>query len=134
MRVLAENRFFALALDTERSLVRWTRTPLPLATVDEFEDIARKTVLALLPIDRGTHVLLVDLRESPMRNDEAFEQAALRFRKDVHRGFQRSAVLVKTHAGQLQIARHIKERPADAAAHQTFLDEAEALAYLLGKA
>jgi hypothetical protein len=132
VRVLAENRYYVLSLDPPRSLVRWARTAVPYRAVEEFDDVSRAAVLALLPVDRSTHVLLVDVREAPMRNDDAFEAVALRFRRDIHHGFLRSAVLVRTRAGQLQIQRHIKERPLDVPDHPTFLDEEEALAYLAG--
>jgi hypothetical protein len=134
LRVLIDHRHFSLTLDPDQSLVRWTRTALAYDAVEEFEDVTRSTILALLPVDRTRHVLLIDLRTAPMRNDPAFEEAALRFRRDIHRGFARSAVLVKTRAGQLQIMRHVKERPYDTPDHPTFLEEEEALAYLVAVA
>jgi hypothetical protein len=130
--VLAANRFFQLTIDRDRKLVRWMRTPMPYSMVEQFDDVARASVLGLLTVDRGTHALLIDLREGPMRNDPAFEEAALRFRRDIHRGFARSAVLVRSRAGLLQISRHLSERPLDVKEHPTFLDEEEALAYLAG--
>lgn len=133
MRVLAENVHFRMTLDDERSLVRWARTAVPYDAVEQFEDVARATVLALLAIDRAKHTLLVDLRDGPMRNDEAFEQVALRFRRDVHHDFARSAVLVRSRAGKLQIDRHHTERPGEIPNHPTFLDEAEAIEFLAGK-
>jgi hypothetical protein len=130
VHVLAENRHFRLTLDAPLWLVRWARTPLPFDAVEEFEDVARATVLGLLHVDRPTHSLLIDVRDGPMRNDEGFEKVAHRFRRDIHHGFARSAVLVRSLAGRLQILRHEKEYPLDGPAAPTFLDEAEALAYL----
>ncbi len=130
MRVLAESFFFSLTVDPEAKLVRWARTPVPYDAVEQFEDVSRATVLGLLRIDRAEHVLLIDLREGPMRNDDAFEKVAYQFRRDIHHGFTRVAVLVRTSAGRLQISRHVTERPDDARNHPTFLDEAEARAYL----
>jgi hypothetical protein len=74
VRVLAENVHFRLTLDEERSLVRWARTAVAYDAVEQFEDVARATVLALFAI-------------------------ALRFRRDLHHDFARSAVLVRSRAG-----------------------------------
>jgi hypothetical protein len=130
VEILAENRHFRLTLDAGRWLVVWVRTAVPYDALEEFEDVSRATVLGLLHVDRPTHKLLVDLREGPMRNDEGFEAAAHRFRRDVHHGFARSAVLVRSQAGRLQIVRHEKESPLEGASPPTFLDEGEALGFL----
>ena len=128
--LLAENPYFRMTLDAEARLVRWIRTTLPYGTVEQFEDVSRTTVLGLLNVDRPTHSLLVDIRESPMRNDPQFEAVVHRFRRDVHHGFWRSAVLVRSQAGKLQIMRHEHESPLEGVAHATFLDEGKAMEFL----
>jgi hypothetical protein len=132
VELLAENAHFRLTYDAPARLVRWARTRVPYDALEQFEDVSRATVLGLLAIDRPTHALLVDLRESPMRNDPAFEEAAHRFRRDIHHGFARSAVLVRSRAGLLQIGRHAKERPVEGEI-EAFMDEGAALAYLAAR-
>jgi hypothetical protein len=132
VRVLCETPHFRLTVDRQRALVHWARSSVPIATLAQYEDMARKTVLALLALDRSKHSILIDVRQSPLRNDPSFDEAMLRFRRDIHRGFARTAVLVRTRAGVLQISRHAKERPDDVPEFRTFMDEAEAIAFLTG--
>lgn len=110
-------------------LVRATRTREPYTSIDEvhatFLDLRRR--LRELPIDRGRHALLVDLRDGPLRSDPPFEAAAREHRPHVFDGFAAGAALVRTLSGKLQLAR--MER-VDGSAYRTFDDEAEALAFL----
>jgi hypothetical protein len=130
VRVIADTRYFRLSLDPQRMLVRWARTNIVLESVDEYEQMTHATVLALLPIDRPKHAMLIDLRDAPLRNDPGFEEINRRFRRDLHHGFARSAVLVRTRAGMLQINRHTSEFPGEVRGHRAFMVEEDAVAFL----
>jgi hypothetical protein len=79
-----------------------------------------------LPLDRGRHGLVVDLRDGPQRSDPAFEEATKDHRARVFEGFRAGAVLVRTLSGKLQLGRHERTDRA----YRAFDDEAEALAFL----
>ncbi len=72
--------------------------------------------------------ILMDLRDGPARNDQAFEDIIDQYRKLSWGRFAKRAILVKTAAGALQIRRleatHLSKTVA------VFVDEGEALAFL----
>ena len=79
--------------------------------------------------DRSRYRLLVDLREGPFRTDRAFEERFEKFRAEMLRGYARTAILVRSAVGKLQVQRHARE---DATPLQVFDDEGAALAFLAG--
>jgi hypothetical protein len=69
---------------------------------------------------------LLDLRAIPAgRNDEAFEQLAMRAQGALARTFSRNAVLVRSAVGKLQIRRLTH------GARAVYQDEAEAIRFLV---
>lgn len=50
--------------------------------------------------------LLVDARRGPGRNDQLFEQLQSEYRSRIFDRFRRTAVVIKTYAGKLQVARY----------------------------
>jgi hypothetical protein len=125
-RELVRNEYFRLSAEDEARLMRLDRSPVPFASSDAIED-------AFLDIGRGTEgvtaawALLIDSRDAPARNDPAFEEHFKRVRRPILGRFGRIAVLVKSAAGKLQIARYARE---DNLHLTVFDDEAEALAFL----
>ncbi|MEM6294022.1 MAG: hypothetical protein AAGA54_22280 [Myxococcota bacterium] len=75
--------------------------------------------------------LLIDLRRGLGRNDVEFEQRLAARRKELFMRFRRSALLVRTAVGQLQVRRHME---ADGVEPAVFLDETEAVAWLRARA
>lgn len=71
--------------------------------------------------------LLIDTRDAPLRNDRAFESALVRARALVSDRFSRSAVLVHTAAGKLQVSRYASQAPLSP---RVFDDEPDALSFL----
>jgi hypothetical protein len=67
------------------------------------------------------------MRRAPLNNDPSFEQAAVRARAVLVRGFPRVAVLVQTAVGSLQVKRHIRQ---DGLTIAVLSDDADAVAYL----
>ena len=59
-------------------------------------------------IPKSRCALLIDSRQAPARNDPEFERAMAPLRQDLLRGFPRTAILVQTAVGALQVTRHAK--------------------------
>jgi hypothetical protein len=69
-----------------------------------FSDVER----LLASVERRLHVLLVDVRRGPGRNDPGFEAAIEQHRGKLLLGFARNAALCATPAGHLHIQRYAK--------------------------
>jgi hypothetical protein len=82
---------------------------------------------ALEGIDRAAHLLLLDSRAAPGRNDPDFEAVFATYRERFLKGWQHVAVLVQSMPGKLQILRHQRE----GLAAEVFTDQAQALTSLL---
>jgi hypothetical protein len=111
----------------EGDLVRAVRTPRPYETIAQLEASLQALAVGMRVQERAGRKLLVDVRDGPFRNDDANERAVLRHRRALFKGFARVAVLVRTAVGRLQTNRIAREARDE---HLSFLDEAEALAYL----
>jgi hypothetical protein len=74
------------------------------------------------------HVFLMDVREGPLRTDDGFEQVVRDAGPELSHRFKRSAILVKTAVGALQMKRILRERGGRS---EVFDDEEKAIAYLL---
>jgi hypothetical protein len=125
MPELFRDAYYLAALDEPRGLVRLERSPAPFPSLDEME----RSFVAIEPIlaRQAGRKLLLDLRRGPPgRNDDDFEQVVERWRRKLV-GFTRTAVLVRSVAGKLQVQRLAREegRPAN-----VFQDEVEALRFL----
>ena len=126
MRELLQGEHFILMIDDERRMVRRTRTGRPFASVSAAEAAWEEMLQAIDTIERAKHTLFIDLRATQPRDDAAYESLVERNLPRLFAGFRRSAILVKTHAGRLQILRMHKDTPRV----QAFVDETAALAYL----
>jgi len=129
MAVLFTTPQITLTSEAESRLVRYVRSSVPYASLDEYERLHERAGAALDQLGRRRHVLLVDMREATLNNDPAFERSAGRCRRLLVQDFRRMAVLVKTAVGALQVGRHIREDSLDA---PVFNDETLAVSYLLG--
>lgn len=129
MALLLTTPEIVLTTDADTRLVRYVRTSVPYASLEEYEQLHQRAGRVLDHLGRKQHVLLVDLRAATMNNDPAFERTATRCRQLLVRDFRRLAVLVKTAVGALQIGRHIREDSLDS---PIFSDETAAISYLLG--
>jgi hypothetical protein len=128
MREVYGSDYYVVALDEAKHLVRATRSSKPFLDVGTVSDELERMIAAVRgKIDAASCVLLVDVREGPLRNDPAFENAS-RPIAELSRSFRRQAVLVKTATGRLQLNRIGRERGNPMS---VFEDEAEALAHLL---
>ena len=128
MELLLRDAYLDIAFDRAQRLVRIARSSTAYPSLQAYDAEVSAILGALQPLDRRPLRLLVDLRLGPMRNDLGSEAVATRFRRDVLHGFARVAVLVATQVGKLQITRHAH---VDHVVPHTFLNEADALAFLL---
>jgi hypothetical protein len=123
-RRLLETPYSTIYQDTERRLTRFVRTALPYATV---EDITLEGIVVQRALDKaGRARLLVDLRVVAARDDPVFEAAIARFRAKLLHGGARTAILVRTAMGALQVKRHLRE---DGLRVEVFDQEEDALAF-----
>jgi hypothetical protein len=117
-----------MSFDDTNRLCRLVRTSTGMdvnGVVEAFAPIHA----ALRQIDRTRSLLLIDVRNAPLRNDSVLEAAIDREIHMIVPGFVKWCVLVRTSAGALQVNRVSRvRRPEDP---YVFRDEAEALAWLL---
>jgi hypothetical protein len=128
MRELHRSAHFVITVDEARRLVRRTRTDRGFESKEEIEDAYEDALKATAHIERTGHVLLVDVRLAPARNDPMFEQIIARYSPRLFDGFARLAILARTEVGKLQIMRLVSTYQQNTRA---FTDEGAALAYLL---
>lgn len=79
------------------------------ATLDELPIVWSPLFRTLDAIERRTHLLLLDSRAAPGQNDPAYETVFARYRHRLVEGWNRTAVLVQTTPGRLQLQRHQRE-------------------------
>lgn len=126
IRLLHEDAWFRVEHNPSDAVFRVARSSAPFADVPAAERAYREVDAALSAVPRGARLLL-DLRDAPPRNDEAFESMVERVRDRVFARFDRVAVLVRTAVGKLQVQRMNKGQ-----SHATiFDDEDRAFEYLL---
>ena len=116
-------------VDDYLSVHRVRRTAVPFESLQQLDDalaLLSKRLEALPP----RRALLVDLRVVAPRNDVAFEQrVGIQFPRLVGR-YARTAYLVKTAAGVLQLKRLSTAEPGSSVFHN---DEKSAISYLIGR-
>lgn len=122
--ILFQNEFYELSR-SPTGVFRLVRLPKPFGSIEELP-VAHHGLLDVLAA-HPARFLLIDLRAAPSRNDPEFERAFAPFRTRLSAGAQRVALLVRSKAGALQIARLAK---SDRTAPQVFEDEAAAIAWL----
>lgn len=110
-------------------LVRFARTSVPYAAAADIGESYALLHSAFPPHERGALSLLLDVRAGPMRTDPRFEKIVAAEMPRLFESWRRAGVLAATQAGVEQLAR-IRERAGMSG--RSFLDEQEALTWLLG--
>lgn len=110
-------------------MLRITRSNVRFEREEDIETSSRAVLEATSRFDRSRYRLLVDLRDGPLRTDRTFEERFEKFRAEMLRGYARTAILVRSAVGKLQVQRHAR---ADATPLQVFDDEKAALEFLAG--
>jgi hypothetical protein len=131
MQVILQTTHIELRLNPELHLISFRRTSERLKDLPLAEANYQQAVSTLDQFDRSQYKLLVDLRDSPLRNDPSFENFVAKYRMRLFSGFIKTAILVKTAVGELQMNRLAREgKLAVADNRKIFREEHEALAYL----
>jgi hypothetical protein len=130
-REVVHNPYWILLEDPSLHVICARRTATPITDLAVIGDLESRMAARLGTIHRDHWRLLVDVREAPMRNDPAFEERMRPVQMHLLAGFARTATLVRTQVGKLQVMRTRRESGGDQA-NSVFLSEEEALAYLLG--
>lgn len=97
--------------DRDHRIVWLERTPLPFGSIDEVTLANGQVVQQLAPHHRQWGIV-VDMAHAPSRNDPAFESAMRGLRASVEASFARTAVLLGTQVGVLQVKRLAREDSA----------------------
>lgn len=97
--------------DGEARVVWLQRTALPFGSIDEVTSANEQVVKRFSPYHRRWG-LVVDMSQAGSRNDPAFEEAMRGLRAAVAESFARTAVLLGTQVGVLQVKRLTREDSA----------------------
>lgn len=97
--------------DRDHRVVWLHRTAQPFASLDEVTVANEQVVQKLEPRYRLWGVV-VDMAHAPARNDPAFESAMRGLRAAINASFARTAVLLGTQVGVLQVKRIAREDSA----------------------
>jgi sulfite reductase (NADPH) flavoprotein alpha-component len=104
IRRLHDSEFWLLEEFPEQQIAVLHRTPLPASSLAALA-ADNDALLAVLREEHRGFGLVVDTREAPLRNDKAFEQTMEKLRVELTSHFQRSAVLLDSALGELQVNR-----------------------------
>ena len=126
-----QDPYMTLEVEPARRLVRLRRSSASYQDLSTLRESLDTLNLQLKNVERAEYAMLQDLRDARGRNDEQFETVMTRERKRMHDGFRKVAIVVATQVGRLHVQRHIGQ-DSEATA-RVFLDEAEALRWLLEK-
>lgn len=97
--------------DSDDRVVWLERTALPFGSLDEVTAANEQVVQKFAPYHRQWGIV-VDMAHAPPRNDPAFESAMRGLRAAVEASFARTAVLLGTQVGVLQVQRITREDSA----------------------
>ena len=125
--LVLQNAYWNVDVDKTRHLVRVKRTAERLKAIDELDAVFGELVKSIKDIQKNQYGLLIDLRDGPFRNDEAFETAIRKHTVELLNGWRKSALLMKTAVGALQAGRQARETGT---AQNLFRDEDEAIQFL----
>lgn len=128
-RVLFNDAQVTLSFDEPRGLLRYTRSSAPFPTVADVTACHAKMASSLPPFLPTGLKLLVDLRQAPPRNDDAFEAEVKRTIATFIGRFSAHAFLVKSAVGRLQTQRLARSRGDE---HPSVFDDEQAALRHLG--
>ncbi len=97
-------KYWTLDFCPDSKLAFLHRSPWPVETLSQLRD-ENNRLLDHLNTDTASYGLIVDTRYAPPRNDESFETAMSELRTGLVGHFRRTAVLLATPLGELQVSR-----------------------------
>ena len=95
--------FAELAIHSVERRVDLTRNAEPFASLDELREFWRGARELVRHLPAGEYGVLTDLREVTGRTDDEFERLMMELRGPFYDVFRRSAIVVRTRAGQLHV-------------------------------
>jgi len=117
-----------LAYDETRGLVRYARSAEPFVAIADMTATHEKMASALPAFFPTGLKLLIDVRQAPPRNDDAFEAVVTRTLQAFIGRFSAHAFLVQSAVGRLQTQRLARMRGAERP--PVFDNERDALVHL----
>lgn len=105
MTCLYKNEYFTVLFHAVDLVVEVVRSAVAFPSPQQVAPAFTQMLLLLDDLGRHRYALLLDSRDAVPNNDPSYEASYARFREDLHRGFRRVAVLVRTPAGNLQASR-----------------------------
>lgn len=122
MKTLLLNNFWVMEEDEAKKVVILKRTALVFSsTADVIR--ANDAVIAQIRPGHNQYGIVVDMRQAPLRNDPAFENAMGRLRNELTSRYARLALLLETAVGVLQVNRIGREE-----GNRTFATRSESAA------
>lgn len=125
---LVSNAHMTVTVNHATGLVVYRRSSKPFLSVEEGRSAFDQVRTAARAFHKGRYVMLLDSRDAPLRNDEAFESMMQEARQDLV-GFRKVALVVRSAVGMLQVNRVARQAPWPNAV-EFFHDEAAALHWL----
>lgn len=101
--------------NSEQKLAVLRRTPFAAGSLVALSEENERVLACLLPRHRE-YGLVVDTRQARMRNDGGFEDTMARLRLELTSHFRRTAVLLESSIGELQVNRIERDERRDAIA------------------
>jgi len=111
-RRLHTGTYWLLEENREQNLAVLRRTPVAARSLSALSDENERVLRCLLPRHRAFG-LVVDTRQARMRNDSGFEDAMAKLRRELTSHFQRTAVLLESSIGELQVTRIERDERRD---------------------
>jgi hypothetical protein len=133
-QVIFDNDYMRFSVDEARKLIRGKRKVEQYPDIDALRKSNNDRDAAMKAFVGKGYVLLLDMRDGPMRNDPAFEAETTASRARLFGVFAKVAIVLRTAVGMLQVERLKREGRMDQLAEkvQNFHDdEAAALRFLL---
>ncbi len=102
---LFRNEYFTVLFHASERVVEVVRSSVAFPSPEEVAPAFAAMLMLFDDLGRQRYSLLLDSREAVPNNQPHYEASYARFRADLHRGFRKIAVVVKTPAGNLQATR-----------------------------
>jgi hypothetical protein len=106
MKRVLETPHWTIDVDETARVATLARTPAVYADLSSIGEAMRPIEAALDALRKTRYSALIDLRNGPLRSDEAFEKAFTPYRLALPLGWKRVAVVVASAIGKLQVSRH----------------------------
>ena len=127
-REISHSEHWTMLEDRAHRLLCVRRSSVPIGSLASVQADMQQLAIHVAAIQRDHWRLLIDMREAPLRTDPEFETQIRPYQMKLTAGFKRTATLVRTAVGKLQIAR--SQRESNNPVGGAFTTETEALAFL----